>query len=523
MAERLELWGDVGVRATVPALLAAAAAKYGARDFIVTRDERMTFAEVEERSRALAKRFLAAGAGKGTRIGILLPTGPEFAVAFLAAARIGALSTLLSTTYRPGEIRRALKLADVELLLAPQQIFGRDYEADLEEAIGGLAEAPGEPFYLPAMPYLRRVWLTGSSERAWPGVLQSETPVPAGVDDALLAAVEAEVYPADELLVIWTSGSSSDPKGVVHTHGVAVRKVSPQVGLGLHPSDPAQPRTFVAQPFFWVPGPQNLLGCLHTGNMLVTQPRVDLDEMLELVERERCTFVLGYGINVEELRNHPEHAKRDLSSLTNTPNSRVLPPSSKGDPPNWGMSETFGPHFDSRLFDYRVIDRETGATLPDGEEGEFIIRGLGVMRGLYKKEREETFDADGYYHTGDRGYLENGNIYFTGRYSEMIKSGGANISPLEVEQAMESLCGVRRAFVFGVPHPTKHAEAVAIVVPDDGCVLDADQLASELKKELSGYKVPRRIRFVGSEDVPLLATGKADKRSMIAAFQQSEG
>jgi acyl-CoA synthetase (AMP-forming)/AMP-acid ligase II len=270
-------------------------------------------------------------------------------------------------------------------------------------------------------------------------------------------------------------------------------------------------------PFFWVAGPQSLLGCLYTGNTIVTQPRNDRAEALELVERERCTSLSGWTSAVEQLRAHPDFEKRDLSSLLAPPPRLWSAPSSKGDPINLGMTETFGPQFNRQIFEYKIIARETGEVLPDGEEGEFCVRGYGLMHAIYKKEREEILDADGYYHTGDRGYIENGRIFFTGRYSEMVKAGGANVAPVEVEQTLMSLPGVRQAFVFGLPHPERGQEVAAVVVPEDGHQLTPEGLRTALHRELSAYKVPTRIDLVAIDEVPWLPTGKPDKRSMIAA------
>src|SRR5262249_7705498 len=137
--------------------------------------------------------------------------------------------------------------------------------------------------------------------------------------------------------------------------------------------------------------------------------------------------------------------------------------SSKGHAPNLGMTETFGPHANPEWFDYKVVDPETGEPLADGEEGEFCVRGFGLMSTVYKKEREDVFDADGYYHTADRGYLEGGKIWFTGRFSEMVKAGGANVAPLEIERVLESFPEVKTAFVFGV-RDAHGGEAVAAAV-----------------------------------------------------------
>jgi acyl-CoA synthetase (AMP-forming)/AMP-acid ligase II len=184
------------------------------------------------------------------------------------------------------------------------------------------------------------------------------------------------------------------------------------------------------------------------------------------------------------------------------------------------MTETFGPHANRRWFDYKVIDPASGRELPDGEEGEFLVRGFGLMGGMYKKEREEVFDVDGWYHTGDRGYLENEMIWFTGRYSETIKSGGANVAPLEVERVLESLPGVANALVVGVPDPDPgRGQAVAAaLVPAPGATLDPVELRRLANSRLSGFKVPTRWLVLEPEQVPWLASGKANKRALIELF-----
>ncbi len=182
------------------------------------------------------------------------------------------------------------------------------------------------------------------------------------------------------------------------------------------------------------------------------------------------------------------------------------------------MTETFGRHADTELFDYMVIDPETQARVPDGEEGEFCVRGFGLMAGMYKREREAVFDADGYYHTGDRGYVESGQIYFTGRYSEMIKTGGANVAPAEVEGVLLGLPGVAEAYVFGVDDAGRGEVVMAVVVAGPGHRLDPQDLRARAGEVLSGYKVPARIDVVTAAAVPLLGTGKPDKRTMRSRY-----
>jgi acyl-CoA synthetase (AMP-forming)/AMP-acid ligase II len=523
---------DVALRPTVPDLVRFGSERHGDGDFVVMKDRQLSFRQADRLSAALAKQLLADGVGKGSRIGILLPSSTQFVVAFLAVARIGALASLFSTLFRPAELQRALRLADVDILIAPEQMFGRDYTEHLEEAIPGLASA-APPFRLHALPYLRAVWLDRAGAASGEGGVapqpkwarricihpsSADTELeqdPEDITDEFLTAVEAEVFPADPLLMIWTSGSAADPKGVVHTHGVAVRKVSPQVGLGLPNSRPG--RVLSLGPMFWVAGPQNILGALYSGSAVLCQERFEAAEAIEMIERERCTSTTGWETMRDRLRSHPDWPRRDTSSMV----PRTPPPlSSLGDPRNMGMTETFGPHRNRELFDYKIVDPETGEDLPELEEGEFYIRGFGLMASMYKREREEVFDADGYYHTGDRGYIEDGAIYFTGRYSEIIKIAGANVSPLEVEAALMSMPEVRLATVFGCTSHERGEEVVAVVAPAPGQSIDVTAVRDHCRRLLSPYKVPTQIQIRSIEEIPLLGSGKIDKRTIRSSFRE---
>ena len=499
-------------RPTVPDLLHRAVASFGDNDYVVLPDRRISFREAEGRSRQLAKRLLGHGAGKGTRVGIALPTGIEWVVAWLALARIGALSMLLPATYRPAELRRGLVIGDAAIVVAQGTLLGKDYEALLEDAIPSLSAQRRDAIRDLDVPYLRSIWMLGGSDRSWATEVDLDAPDRSGVTDELLAAVEREVSPADPLLVIYTSGSSADPKAVVHTHGAAIRKIQPELGMCLQGSFPG--RTFCAMPLFWVGGPQDLLGALHSGAAVVTQPRYDAGEALDLLERERCTSIVGWATILDQLREDPSYSVRDLQRLEMPP-IRV---SSRGHPRNLGMTETFGPHANPRWFDYKVIDPITGEILSGGQEGEFCVRGFGLMQGFLRKEREDVFDSDGWYHTGDRGYIEDGTIWFTGRYSEMVKSGGANVSPLEVEHTLQSFRDVALALVFGVPDPHRGQVVAAVVVPAEGTSIDVEDLQKRTNKELSAYKVPVEWLVLSPDEVPWLASGKPDKRDLQARF-----
>ena len=504
----------------MPVVVRRAAQQFGGDDYIVMLDRRISFREAERASRRLAKELLAAGVGKGTRVGIHLATGPEWAVAFIAAARIGALTMPFSTIYRPAELQRAMKIGDVAVLLSSPTILGKDHEAFLEDAIPGLASASAGRLRLPALPYLRSLRLLGPTSRPWAErsevTSEGADDVVAGIEESFLEAIESEVTPADLLIVVFTSGTTADPKAVIHTQGAVVRKTAPVVGQGLDTTFPGRVLNFM--PFFWIGGMQNVVGALQSGAAVLTLERLEAEPALELAKRERATSFNGNFTTLTSLFGSPDASTTGIESL------RPLPkrpweggPSSRGEPPTaLGMTETFGAWAGIEDFEVCVVDPETGQDVPEGQDGEFWVRGYGLMHGLYKREREEAFTPDGFYRTGDRGYLENGLSYFHGRLIEMIKTKGANVAPAEVEAVLNSFPEVRVSFVMGLPHDDYGQEVAAAIVPEAGHALDVDAVLAKARKLISPFKVPTTVAVVAEEEIPFLSSSKADKKAIAA-------
>src|SRR5215207_6540391 len=230
---------------TIPALVARAGERYGDRDLIATPDDRATFAEVDAGSRRLAKRLLAAG------VGLHFSYSRGFLVAFLAVTRIGALAVPCSTSYAPGELRRALRRNDVHTFIVPPTLIGDDELAFVEAAVPELAGRTG-PLFLEELPHLRQILVLGGSDRAWAEGVDLAVDVE-GLPDGVLAAAESDVAPADLLVVIQTSGSTAEPKGVVHTQGAVIRKMAgPMLHDGGVPDGPHA--VYAAMPLFWIGG-----------------------------------------------------------------------------------------------------------------------------------------------------------------------------------------------------------------------------------------------------------------------------
>jgi acyl-CoA synthetase (AMP-forming)/AMP-acid ligase II len=356
------------------------------------------------------------------------------------------------------------------------------------------------------------------------------------IDAAFLGEVESCVTPADPLVVVYSSGSTADPKGAIHTHGTLLRH---SLALNAFRDLVAEDRIFSPMPFFWVGGLVfSLLSSMHTGACLLCEESFEPGRTLDFIERERATIVAGWPHYAKAMMEHPSFADRDLSSIRSGNLYALLPEEVRPRDPelrsnSLGMTETCGPHTIDRMdvdlpeelrgsfghpvpgLEHRIVDPESGEVLPPGETGEICVRGYSLMQGLYKVEREEAFDADGFYHTGDAGrFGAGGRLYFEARLGDLIKTAGANVAPREVEVVLESLPEVRSAFVVGVPDPARGQNVAAAVIAKAGCEPDAELLRERLRAELSAYKVPRHLFFYTDAELPFTDSGKIDKRRL---------
>ncbi len=498
-------------RATVPGLLQQAVARFGDRDCVITGSDRVTYREADARSRVLAKRLLAHGLGKGSRVGTHFPYGVEWIVSWLAITRVGALHVPFSTAFKPAELRKALGHADVALLLAPRTLFGEDHERFVAEAVPGLGIQGGSPRFHRDLPYLRDVWFDHDGQ-------------PVDISDDLLAAVENEVAPGDLALAIYTSGTTSDPKGVLHSHGALIRKGA---HLSVLQKWTPEDRIFCGMPFFWVGGiGMTVVPAFHAGAALLCVDKTEPQRSLDLMERERATRITGWPGVTGPILQHPTRSGRDIPALAtmmslvgarhsslgmtetiacytySTPDQQSIPVAD-------GVIGSMGWIIDGA--EVRIVDPETLAELPDGEQGAVLVRGDFLLQGMIRREREEVFTPDGYYNTGDKGYLLGDHLFLTGRLTEMIKTSGNNVAPPEVEAALRSLPEVKDAHVLGVPDERRGEIVAALVVPAEGAAPDPDDLRERVRAQLSNFKVPRLIVVADEGQLPWLATGKPDR------------
>lgn len=541
-ARRFE-YGDLPYRPTIPEMWRTVVDAHRDRDFIVSActdgtTERVTYGEADARSSELAQALVLLGVVKGVRVGILAPNGPDFAIAFLAATRIGAVAVPINTFFQPPELAWVLRHADVHTLLAVPSLLGKDTLERLEAAVPGLASSGSGPLRLSSTPSLRHVVALGDAERSWlsrPG----ERP-----EVGLRVACESAVRPADDLVVIYSSGSRAEPKGVIHVHGPAIRH-SHFIASG-HDWTP-EDRVYVPMAFFWVGGLVfGFLGPMQLGVTILTEHRFDPGVVLRLLEQERATYATGFPHVGPALVNHPAFASTDLSSLREGYQQVLLPSERRASDPTLrvatlGMTETCSSHtwwppheelpeekrgslgVSAPGYEHKIVD-EDGRTPPPGVVGEICVRGEALMRGMVGRTREEIFDRDGWYRTGDAASIDaDGHLYFAGRTDDMIKTSGANVAPIEVEDVLLSMPEVREAYVIGLPDPERGAIVTGVVVLNQGAVLDAAQLARRSREHLSAYKVPKRWAVLPTTDgLPYTTTNKIDKRALAERVLRGE-
>lgn len=505
---------------TVAKILRRQARSRGEHPLLVCDDDRISYAEADRRSAALARGLIAHGAGKGTHVGLLYPNGAEFVVGMLAAARIGGVVVPFSTFVTARELREQLVHSDAEILLTAASFRSHDYVHRLTEALPDAELDADEPLFTTAAPLLRRVIV--DSARAY---RPAET-----VEPALLAAMEDDVDGCDVLTIVYTSGSTSAPKGVIHTHAALLehqRNLNEIRGLT------ASDRLFCNSPFFWIGGfAFGLLATLVAGSTLVCSNADDAAATLDLLEAERPTMTNGFAAAVAHLVEHPSFAGRDLSSMRRGNLYPIMPPAARPADPELrhnmlGMTEAGGvvlisgdesdqPESRRGSFGNPAPGFQTKIVDPDASGvGELCIRGPYVMQGYYKRSREECFDADGWFHTGDLVRVDaDGFFYFVGRRGAMIKTAGANVSAAEVEKAIAKVTGAQ-AHVVGIPDPERGEVVAAVVVQS---VLDEAALRQRLKSELSAYKIPKRFVAVPRAEMPLLSSGKVDTRALRKLF-----
>lgn len=508
---------------------------------------RRTYEQVWEESLAVARALIARGVTKETRVGLLATNRPEWITTLFGVALAGGTCVALSTFAKASELEYQLRVGDVSLLFFEGSVLERDFGAELLALVPELARGP-QPVYAERVPFLRGAVCIGDTAAV--GFERYETIVREGpfAPAALVDAMAADVAPTDRGLVFFSSGSTAKPKAIVHAHrAAAIQCWRWREIFGVDPDV----RTWTANGFFWSGNFAMAIGATFAaGGCLVLQRHFAPGEALKLMEAERVSLPLAWPHQWVRLVDEPGYRDANLSALRyvgeNSP-LRAHPSvrSSWQEPVSaYGNTETFTlnsahksgtrPEIARGNHGYalagntiRIVDPLTGELLQRTQAGEIAVRGPTLMLGYLRVPAEDTFDDAGFFRTGDSGFIdEQGRLHWLGRLNDIIKTGGANVSPLEIDAVLLQCPGVKIAATVGVPHETLGELVVACVVPEAGVAIDEPRVRGFVSERLSSYKVPRRVLFVQESDLTLTGSNKvklAPLRELAAQLLMAAG
>lgn len=513
-----------------------AARRFAGREGLVFEDRRYSFEAVATEVDIAAKALMAEGINRGDHVSLWLNNCDDWIFIFFALSRIGAVAVPINTRFRTHDLDYVLRQSDSAALITHDVCGPIDYLAMVREVVALPAE--GANVDDGKFPELRKVIILGASDHAGTASWAEAKRKAATVSDAQLDARAAEVTPDDIAFIMYTSGTTGFPKGAMHTHRL-IRNVEERgwrMAIGTHDTILNYLPLFHAFGFSEGALMSPIMGARH----IVTET-FDAEECLDLIESEHCSVIHGFEAHMKALSEAQEARPRDLSSLRTgifaagmlsaTPvvrkANRLLSPLKHVS--GFGMTEvwlgvTLGSlddTIDKRCeasgypgigYEVRVADLETGEPVGPGVEGELQCRGRALMKGYYKKpdETAAAYTDDGWFRTGDMAvWREDGYLRFLGRYKDMLKVGGENVDPMEVEGLLLEHPAVFQVAVVGCPDRKLAEVAVAYVQKAPGATVDEAAIIENCRGKVASFKIPRHVVFV--DEFPMTASGKIRK------------
>jgi fatty-acyl-CoA synthase len=513
---------------TIGDLLLSAADRYPDTPALIFPDAQYTYRELAARAIRRARSLQALGVKPRDHVGILMHTCPQFVEIFFAAALCGAVIVPINARYRPGELAYVIENGDIATLVTSDAIA--EQVSFVERLSGAMPDLESQPdpraLRLPRTPKLRNVILMGTS--TMPGFVPERDFEAAAdsVPERNVHSARLGVRVRDVGLMLYTSGTTANPKGCLITHEAQVRN---SIALGRHRYQLTHAdRLWSPLPMFHIAAVLPMIAIFDVGGTYLTMSYFDAGVALEMLERYEVTATYPSFVTIMQgLIYHPNFSRTNLKrvKLMNS-NFAVQPPAvaesiMRAMPQtlqvgSFGMTETAGtvctgsPDEPESLritrlgkplpgLEVRIIDPESGDEVQTGLRGEVLVRGYSVLEGYYKDPQKtaQAIDRDGWFHTGDIGSLdEHGTIMFHGRFKDMLKVGGENVAAAEIEALLGRHPAVKLAQVVGIPD-AKYAEVPAAFVElNPGAAATEAQLLSFCKGEVASFKVPRFVRFV---------------------------
>jgi fatty-acyl-CoA synthase len=512
-----------------------AADRWPDREALWFEGRRWSFAELRDETDRAAKALISSGVQAGDHVCLWLGNRPEYLFLFFAIAKVGAVQVPINTRFRTRDMAYIVKQSDATTLICADRAAGTDYLQMVEELLPTLRRQPAGALVDEDLPCLRRVILLSDGPipgtQHWRSLLRAGGPV----SDAELIKRSAAVDPDGTAYIMYTSGTTGFPKGVMQRHNVLRNVMDEANRCGVTPNDATLNYLPLYHAFaVYVAALMSPV----TGSRHVLMSHFDAGEALRLIEEQRITLIHGFDTHYKDLLEHPDRARRNTSSLrtgilaagmqSTVPIARraqELVPTLTG----YGMTEigvgATGSFLDSDHearttmsgwpltgYEVKIIDPLNGNTVAPGEIGEICVRGYQVMQGYYKNPEEtaKVIDSDGWLRTGDTGLLRaDGCMRFLGRYKDMLKVGGENVDPTEVEGLLLEDSRINHAAVVGVPDPRLAEVPVVFVIKQPGANLDEADVLACCRGRIASFKIPRHVFFV--DQFPMTGSGKIQK------------
>ncbi len=519
---------------------------------VVFPGERVSYDELTRRVLHRAKGLHGLGVRRGDHVGVLLPSGVEFIETLFAVALCGAVSVLMNARYKAPELAYVAENADLVAILTNDAVADHvDFAARLTEAFPEIADAgDGSDLRIAAAPKLRRLMLFGRSKAAGFIDQAGVDAAAEGVDDKAIHTARLGVRIRDTCMLLYTSGTSANPKGCLLSHEAIVREA---INLGRNRwAFTEADRIWSPLPLFHIAAMLAMLAALEVGGTFIGLPHFDAAASLRQIEEEQATMLfLPFVTFHQAMIALPEFADADMSSVKLMNSCFAAMPDAvgevyRGKTPDclqvgtFGMTEgsgivaTGGYGMDPEMgfqrlgwplsgIEVRIVGLEDGQELPTGDRGEVLVRGYNLFDGYYRdpEKTAEALDADGWYHTGDIGSVDvQGHVMFHGRFKDMLKVGGENVAAAEVEAVLARHPSVKLAQVVGLPDERLAEIPAAFVEFHHGAQASEAELISYTKERLASFKTPRHVRFV--DDWPMGAS-KIQKFKLRKALMEELG
>ncbi len=508
-------------------LLTTAAQSFGPRDAIIFPDRRLSYEQLGQRARSWAKALIAMGVRPGENVGILLTTRIEFIELLFGITMTGAVAVPINARYQAHELAFLIRDADLVALFTTGRVADSlDFGERLRAALPSLEQADTGSLALDEAPLLRTIVCLDPPCASY--LVGGEDALAAGADvpDTELDRRIADVAPEDIAFILYTSGTTANPKGALISHGA---QIGNSRSLGVRYEATGDDKVWSPLPIFHIAGILPMTMILDLGGAYMTVPHFDAGVAIDMLGREGATIAYPSFVTImQDLISHPSFASSDLSRLRVMNSNFAVQPDWIRDAvcaavphtvqvSTYGLTEAAGTVTTSRLGDpwslrtgrcgaplddwqVRIVDLETEEECALGERGEIVIRGPGMLSGYYNApEKTAEVMRDGWFHTGDIGsFDETGHIMFHGRTKDMLKVGGENVAAAEIESMLQSHPAVKLAQVVGIPDERYAEVPAAFVELAEGENASEAELIAHCRGKLASFKLPRHVRMVTS-------------------------